>query len=242
MKPMKKSVKYTLIGLGVLELFVAALFGFAILLGAQMHRLPLVGAMFPDPAQVESPADHEAPPKEAVDVPPKPLVAKLGVLETFSMQAPYSSSELKKLVEDLKAKDRELELRQGNLNQRESILDQRAELLDERYADLRELFARLEERAAELDLREAEIERAEDAKAAREEQSWDTLSQLFADGDAEELSGKLLGYEPEQAARLLQRLDPDRAKELLEALPEERWRAYAEAFSAIPSGTSKGRP
>jgi hypothetical protein len=236
---MKKPVKYALIGLGVLELFVAALFGFAILLGAHMHRLPLVGAMFPDPAQAEGPVDHQAALKEPIETPPKPQIAKLGVLETFSMQAPYSSSELKKLVEDLKAKDRELELRHGELNQRESILDQRAELLDEKYADLRELFGRLEERAEELDLREAEIGRAEDAKTAREEESWDTLSQLFADGDAEELSGKLLGYEPEQAARLLQRLDPDRAKELLEALPEERWQAYAEAFSAIPSGPAK---
>ena len=236
---MKKPVKYALIGLGVLELFVAALFGFAILLGAQMHRLPLVGAMFPDPSRLEGPADTQVPVEQAVDARPKPRIAKLGVLDTFSMEAPYSSAELKELVEDLKAKDRELELRHGELDQREALLDQRAELLDERYADLRQLFARLEQRAAELDLREAEIGRTEDAEAAREEQGWDTLSQLFADGDAEELSGKLLGYEPEQAARLLQRLEPDRAKELLEALPEERWRAYAEAFSAIPTGPAK---
>jgi prepilin-type N-terminal cleavage/methylation domain-containing protein len=69
-------------------------FGNPLLAWVEDHTAPR------DPLQVEDPAEREAPGEKTAEAPPKPLVAKLGVLETFSMQAPYSSSELKKLVEE----------------------------------------------------------------------------------------------------------------------------------------------
>jgi hypothetical protein len=44
---MKKPLLYALIGLGAVELFLAAMVAFAYVLDADLHRLPLIGALFP---------------------------------------------------------------------------------------------------------------------------------------------------------------------------------------------------
>jgi hypothetical protein len=235
---MKKPLLYALIGLGAAELFLAAMVAFAYVLDAELHRLPLIGALFPaDPAPADPSAAAPAPEPDAIT--PAARLSRLGVLETFSMESPYSASELAALVGELEHRRDDIERRHAELDEREAQLEQRAELLDEKYADLRELFVRLEQRAAELDLRAAEVQRDETAAAEREAAKWKGLAQLFADGDAEELSAKLLGYEPGAAARILNQLEPDRAKELLDALPPERWQPYAEAYSGHPSGKPK---
>jgi hypothetical protein len=227
---MKKPLLYALIGLGALELFLAAMVAFAHVLDAELARLPLIGALFPADVPPAEPAGAQPEPSpDAITEPGR--LARLGVLESFSMESPYSASELAELVGELKRRRDEIELRHAELDEREARLESRAELLDEKYADLRELFARLEERAAELDMRAAEIQRDETAASEREASGWRTLAQLFADGEPEDLSARLLGYEPADAARILNQLEPDRAKELLDALPPERWQPYAEAYS-----------
>jgi hypothetical protein len=235
---MKKPLLYALIGLGALELFLAAMVAFAHVLGAELDSLPLIGALFPADEPPAEPAVAAEPGRDAITPPGR--LARLGVLETFSMESPYSASELAELVGELERRREEIELRHAELDEREQRLESRAELLDEKYADLRELFVRLEERAAELDLRAAEVQRDESAASEREASGWRTLAQLFAEGDAEDLSGRLLRYEPAAAARILSQLEPDRAKELLDALPPERWQPYAEAYSGHSPGQAQG--
>ena len=231
---MKKPVVYTLIGLGAVELFLAAMVAFGYMLGADLHRLPLVGALFHEDEEPEEPVHHAT--AEKTEELPTTRLARLGVLETFSMESPYSASELGALVAELEKRRDEIELRHKELDEREANLTARAELLDEKFADLRELFTRLEERAAELDARASEVQRDESVAAERDASLWKSLSAQFEDGEPEDLAARLLKYEPAKAARILSELEPDRAKELLDALPPEKWQPYAEAYSGHPAG------
>ena len=230
---MKKPAKIALIAGGSLGAFVIAFTGFSLMLGTPPHEIAVMGSLFPTPT-VEDEAETSVA-RVSEEEPPRPRVrnAGLGVLDVFRIDSPYSTSELDRLVKDVKRKLGELDQRHRESERREGELDERASFLDDQYATLQELRSGFESWEGELNLRQAEVERDESAREAREDASWRRLSKLFEKGDSREQASRLKGYEPEDAALILSQLKPARAQELLDGLPEADWQDYAEAYRLL---------
>ena len=156
--------------------------------------------------------------------------AGIGVLDIFQIESPYSTAELEELVRTLEAKLDEVDQRLLDVGEREQRAEDRSTFLDEQYATLSKLRTGLETWENELRQREAEVARDEEARAAREAESWTRLAKLFEKGDAADQSERLLSYTPEEAASILFRLKPTRAQELLDQLEGDSWKQYAEAY------------
>jgi hypothetical protein len=193
------------------------------MLGADLHALPAVGGLFPEPieqsldpelnelntsveAQVE--ADMRSP-EQVVDNSASPL-------HSFLLPSPWSSDEL----EDL---ERQLKTRLNALTEAEKDLDQRKASLEESQRHLAELQAELEsvrngmidERDETVALQE-EVKNEEAAAAEKRVESFKQMSSLFAEGDADEMSKMLLDmYTPDEIGLVLAGLPPERVQELM---------------------------
>jgi ribosomal protein L29 len=246
---MNASLKHLLLGAGGVALFCGAFVGFAKWRGADLHELPWIGLLFPlpedDAGAVRVHPDAELHPRpratpaeeEPVRLRQEPAkVARAGLLDAFTLESPYSASELQALVDALKESHREAEIRLEAIAAREAAVEAREQSVADREQELAELKARLDEmtqRAASgsLDPQRSKAEQLEDL-------TWSAKSALFADGDAETLAARLVAYPPIEAARILAGLPPERAQELRGALPESRWREYAEAYASMRALTS----
>ena len=230
---MNKAVKLAAIGLGANALFATTFVGFALMRGAALHEIPLIGKLAAAPTEVE-PATEPPGPEQLDPEKPFPPVrtANAGVFDVFRLEAPYSGRELSKLVDELKSKRMEVERRLAELETLDEHLAERQRVLDEQFRTLQQMRTGLEEFEAELEARAAEVARDEASREQRGAARWSTLAGLFEEGDAEELSTRLMEYEPADAARVLKALPDERARQLLGALPEAQWKDYAEAYSA----------
>lgn len=241
---MNQSLKHLLLGAGGIALFCGAFVGFAKWRGAELHELPWIGLLFPVPHDVagDAPAhpDLERPSRpgaaqpEAEPVRPRQepsKVARAGLLDAFSLESPYSASELQALVDALEASHREAEIRLEAIAAREAAVEVREAAVADREQELAELKSRLD--AMTQGAGSAPLETRRSTAEQLEELTWSAKSALFAEGDAETLATRLIAYPPIEAARILAGLPPERAQELLGALPEARWREYAEAYASM---------
>lgn len=238
---MNPVLKMTLVAVGSAAGFAGAFTGFSFALGAKGHEIAIVGGLFPQPPDGEVAEDDpapEPPPEIPASMRRPARKAGIGVLDIFSIDSPYSSSELDELAEKLQRKLREVEQRLVAVAERESHADDREQFQGEQYAQLQKLRTGLEEWERELRQRADEIDRDEAARADRETQSWARLSKLFEKGDAEDQGARLLSYAPEEAARILLQLKPSRAQELLDNVPGESWKDYAEAYRLMEPETA----
>ena len=238
---MNTVVKASLLGAGGILLFGGAFVGFAKARGADMHALPLIGAMFSAPPQSEPIADAPpaAEPHAATTAPNAPAheatqvrTARAGLLDVFSLDAPFQKSELEQLVESLKQSQHESLERLDAIAAREKVLDEREKGLDERQQTLEKLKQQLEAKAREQSALDASTEDPA-ARAARIQETWVTRGSLFAEGETDRLVERLQSFSAADAAHILVTLDPARARELLDALPPAKWREYAEAYSML---------
>jgi len=223
---MNKLLKTALIGVGASAGFLCAFVAFSRALGAGWHEIALVGPLFPAPPEEAAPQEPRVIIKQ--ERPMRP--AGIGVLDIFQIESPYSTAELEELVRTLEAKLDEVDQRLLDVGEREQRAEDRSTFLDEQYATLSKLRTGLETWENELRQREAEVARDEEARAAREAESWTRLAKLFEKGDAADQSERLLSYTPEEAASILFRLKPTRAQELLDQLEGDSWKQYAEAY------------
>ena len=212
-----------------LSLFGLSFIGFSLASGAPRHEIALIGWLFdppPDPEEGEEPpAPEEAPSDLEV------LESRMGALATYSLEPPFTEGELQRMVDEIKGRQLELQRWEEELVEREGRSQERQETVDEQFESLAEMRLRLEEFELELDLREREVERGEAARAEREEAAFLKTAELFKEGDAEELSKRLLEFPSDEAAKILQALGKERARELLAALPDSSWKEYADAYA-----------
>jgi len=255
---MNPFVKSSLLSLGGVVLFAGAFVGFAKLRGAEWHEIAVIGAFFPKPPEGEpdpslAEADHESghepgataevPPvarehEPARKPPPEVRSARLSLLDAFSLESPYTSSQLQALADSLEAKNREAEQRLAAIAEQEQLIADRMEALNEHQGALQELRAKLERMQEELRVRSEELEKDSSLRETREAEEWRARGKLFEEGEAEQLAKRLLAYAADDAAKILVTLEPERARELLDALPEAQWQAYAEAYSEATARAS----
>lgn len=243
---MKPIVKYISMGAAGLVLFTGAFVMFAKMSGAPMHEIPLLGHLFPAPSEtsdaiasvgavehaVEHAAGPEAPAKDAPKSDARALEANIGVLGSFLLPSPFSTSELSDLQRELRTALTDAKQRLVKIQERESRLDEWEHSLEGRVAELQEMRGLLEKHELELALREEEQKRDETAKSARDTQSWKELGKFFEDGDPEELAKKLAQFDPKEAVKILRSLDDERASQIVNALPADKYHVYLEAYRA----------
>lgn len=196
------------------------------MLGADLHTLPVVGGLFPEPQeqsldpalnemntsveeQVE--ADRRSP-DQVVDNSASPLHA-------FLLPSPWSSDQLEGL-------ERQLKTRMNAIAEREKDLDKRQADLEESQRHLAELQTELEsvrngmieERDETVALQE-EVKQEEAAAAEKRIASFKQMSSLYAEGDPSESAQMLLDmYPPDDIGLVLSGLLPERVKELMSGI------------------------
>src|SRR5882672_1422859 len=240
---MNTVVKASLLGAGGLLLFGGAFVGFAKARGANMHALPLVGAMFaappaPEPGPSPAPATEThtettaAASSATTHTETSVRTARAGLLDVFSLDAPFEKVELERLVESLKRSQHDSLERLDAIAAREKELDEREKVLDERQKTLEKLKLQLDAQAHQQNALDLSTEDPA-AHEARIQEAWVTRGLLFAEGETDRLVERLQGFSSTDAAHILLTLDPARARELLDALPPAKWREYAEAYSTL---------
>ncbi len=242
---MNNPLKIALFGAAGATLFLVSYVGFAKVVGADMSRLPVVGGLFSAPPSVNAVDDETAtedgPSAQADAAQLTETRARelrtpqraASIIDFFTVQAPFSSEELKRVSDELLASANRLELERRELALRESALDERQEKLDEDFATLTRLQTSLDDWASELRQRSLELDRDASIKLESDARVHARIGELFAEGDPEELVTRLGMFAPDEAAKILVTLSPDRANKLLAAMKvDERWLEYAEAYAA----------
>jgi flagellar motility protein MotE (MotC chaperone) len=162
----------------------------------------------------------------------------LGVLSAWTIDSPFSASELKGLADELKLKREQLRVEIKNLDRRAGELDAREEALAEQFAALDEIRGRLEAFETELLVRSEEVQRDEAAKSTRDERVYEKLADLFAGLEPNDAGVRLTAYPPAEATKILLHLDEKRAVEILNSFSGDRYleytRAWAEAAGSKP--------
>ncbi|MCK6445911.1 MAG: hypothetical protein L6Q99_05910 [Planctomycetes bacterium] len=166
--------------------------------------------------------------------------ATADLLGSFKFDSPYTSDELRELVETLEKKNAELDRRMAELATKEELADDRLEAIEDRQKALDAMKTELEELQAELAARAEELQDETEKKTEVEQKSIKALGAMFEDGELDALASRLTTYGPKEAAKILVTLTPERAKELLDALPQAKWREFAEAYTkALAAKTAK---
>jgi len=224
-------------GLGGLSLFVVAFLGFAAMSGTPLSELAVIGPMFAeeeDPEEELAALLEDSGPAPSIATAKQVIEANMGMLKVFALEPPFTSEELQTLAVNLKSAKLGYDERMRKLDEREATIGVREELLTEQFSALEEIRAELERYEEDLNLRSAEVGQDEKAQATTEAARWAEVSNLFAGGDVDELSSRLLRYDAAEAAQILSHLDKSQASSLLNALPADKWKEYVDAFSDLP--------
>jgi flagellar motility protein MotE (MotC chaperone) len=230
---MTRTLEIAFMALGSLALFAVAFVGFAAKQGAPLGDLPVVGDLLAS----EEVAEEDDPEIDLVaEVDRKTdrqiVQAGVGLLAAYRLPLPFSGEELGRLAGELKARKNELDRRAFALDGRELRIAEREEIQAAQFEALDEMRADLERIELELEQRAAEVARDVSATKERNEASAQTRATLFAEGEPEELVGRLTKFGADDAADILVSLGPERATELLNALPETAWLEYANAYTS----------
>lgn len=240
---MNTAVKAALIGAAGASLFLGSYVGFAKVIGADMTRLTVIGNLFSAlPAKDAEPSEEPEEQAEPAALSSSALSRELrtprraaSIIDFFSVKAPFSSEEFKRLSDELLASSDRIELRERQLNQRERELDERSQKLDEDFSTLTRLQTSLDDLASELRQRELELERDVGVRVESEAKVHARIGELFITGDPEELVTRIMMFDAPEAAKILATLEPERANALLAAMQSnERWLEYAEAYAQRP--------
>ncbi len=223
-------------GLGGLSLFVCAFLGFAAMSGTPLSELAVIGPMFAEEQSAEAQLDEllqGSEPKTVNSTSKQVIEANIGLLKTFALEPPFTSEELQTLTVNLKSAKLGYDERMRNLEERETELERRETLLSDQFTALEEIRSELERYEEDLKRRSAEVGQEENIQEKTEAARWAEISNLFAGGDVDDLSKRLLRYDASEAAQILSNLDKDRATVLLNSLPDDKWKLYVDAYSEL---------
>ena len=233
---MGKLIEIIAMSIGGISLFTVCFLGFAITSGKPLAEVPLVGPLLAmDPAEgpvvkVVSPADQiptSARPKAEI------LDHTSGVLQTFSVQSPFSQVELRELADSLKDTKAELERRTKEVKTRGADLELKSEALDDREQRMAQLRVQYEEDVKELLLRESEIKRAEELSSDRDQRVYQNKASSLADLDPAEAVKRLETYKVEEVAKVLHAMEDGPAAEIVKVLPQDRWEEVVDRLSRL---------
>ena len=221
---------YGLIGL---TLFAGSYVGIALVSGAPLHQVAGI-SMFvstPEGAAESGDGSNMADVEGAVPTPSELIEANVGLLGAYMIESPFSGSELRNLVGELKEQVREQTIERERLRMRNLELDEWEQALRERQAELAELRTKLEDLEGAVDLRMSELIRDESARDEKELQGWKDLAKLYTGGDAAVNAKMLTEESPKDAAKILRQLTDADAGEILRLItPNSVRKEYSDAY------------
>jgi len=245
-------IKTGAVALGGLMLFGGSFVGVAAIYGDSMSEVALIGRFFErpplndeaeggdevasldpsaGPAEVKDTTDLSSMPDDRRTIHEAALAQRASLpLRSFLLESPFSAAQLAELELQLEAQVNEGERILMDLSDRERRLEIREQQVTDRWREIEEMKALLLERENELAKLDIELKRDQQVAEEREAKSWADLAALFQDGDADDLSPKLLTMDPDDAALVLRQLQPDRVSELLNQLNPEKYQLYVDAY------------
>ncbi|MCP5022259.1 MAG: hypothetical protein GY930_10835 [bacterium] len=193
------------------------------MLGAELHELPAIGGLFPEPpvaaidpslnelnTSVEEQVDADIrSPEQVMDHSSSPLHA-------FLLPNPFSTDQLEELESQLKTRLNAIAEREKELDARQLDLEESQRHLAALQRELESVRSGLiEERDETVALQEEN--KIKDAASAEERvESFKLMSSLFAEGDVDVKSQMLLDmYPPKEIGLVLAGLPPERVAVLM---------------------------
>ena len=231
---MKKFLPQLIYGVVGLTLFVGSYVGIAVMSGANLHEVAGINLFVNAPEGEEAETEVAA---SKVDAPPSTgpelVEANVGLLGAYMIESPFSGTELRNLVGELKKQMREHSVERERLQVRSLELDEWEQSLRERQSELAELRTKLEDLESSIDLRMAELSQDEAANDEQELQGWKDLAKLYKGGEAE-VNAKMLAEESAaDAALILRELGEAQAGEILRLMtPASVRKQYMDAYRA----------
>lgn len=240
MKNLIPYITYTAIGSA---LFAGSYVGIAAMSGAPLHEVAGINFFVEPPEVVEDEFETNEVATTETNTDPQSgeelLEANVGLLGAYMIESPFSGTELRDLVNELKRQQREHTLERERLQVRALELDEWEQALRERQSELAELRTKLEDLEGTIDLRMAELIRDEGARNEEELASWKKMAKLYTDGTPEVNALMLAEESPEDAALILHELDEAQAGEILRLMePTTLRKKYLDAYRLAGTGSS----
>jgi len=233
---MGKFVEILAMTLGGISLFAVCFLGFAITSGKALDEVPLIGPLLMEDTPEMDP-DADLTPAERIPTSMRPetdiLQHTSGVLQTFSVQSPYSQSELKELADTLKETRMKLDRRILDVESESESLALRNEGLNDREERLETFKQQLEARARELTLREAEVKNEERIASEKEQLVYVNKANSLSQLQPAEAVTRLATYQVEEIARILHAMKTEPADMIVKALPQERWEEVVDRLARM---------
>lgn len=245
---MSKFIEILAMVLGGLSLFLVCFLGFAVLSGKPLSSLPVVGGWIEEPqeestsvasgseadgAEVSEAAQRAARAERSET---EVVQASIGMMGAWSLPSPYSKTELKELVEEVKGRLKLVESRERDVEERERAVQVDERAVKDQFATLEELQQNLEEFGRELELREREVQTNEADRAERERMKWVKVAGVLGSLDPTEAGLRLVEYAPEEAAHILHAMPDEQAGEILNQVSQD-WKAYVDAYTQLPESS-----
>lgn len=228
---MTRPLELAALSLGGLSFFTVAFLGFAVTSGVPLHSIAVIGPLFPPSEEPEQEVERVS---EGSLSELEVIQANRGVLAAYQIPPPFSGEELQELSQELRNARARQSGREESLDAREQELVEREEAVDSQLTALERMRDVLEAEAVALELRAEEVSRDEQVEATRNLGAWKKRAELFKGASAKKVVDRLMEYEPDEAAILLQLLDTKTANELLSAIDKGRWKAYQDAYAEAP--------
>lgn len=237
---MNSILKIAVFGIGGISLFAGTYVGIAAISGAPMHEVAGLSSFFDAPetgeaieGQPESTAEGEAAPETDGQ---KLLEENAGLLGGFMIESPFTGTEMRNLVSELKKQMREMRVERERLAVRELELDEREQALRERQAQLADQRTMLEDLETTIALSMGELEHAETVQDEKDLQALRQMAKLY-DGDDETVNVLMLTEEsPADAAVILRELGDKKAAGLLRLItPASERRKFMDAYRQLLS-------
>jgi flagellar motility protein MotE (MotC chaperone) len=225
---MTRPLEIAALSLGGLSFFSVAFLGFAVSSGVPLNRMAVIGPLF---ATDEEPTEEPEDPEDEFQSELEVIQSNRGVLAAYQIPPPFSGEELQDLAQELRNTRLRQTQRDLGLDDREQQITEREEAVFTQLAALERMRDVLENEADALAVRSQEVARDEAAEVERNLSAWRKRADFFKGASPKKVVSRLLEYEPQEAATILQLLDPKTANGLLAALPEDRWKEYGDAYA-----------
>jgi len=230
---MSAYLKYVLLAVGGIGLFIGTYTTVAVFSGAPLHEVAGIGMFVEAPEGAE---DGDAAEGVADATPEEPaegakvLEQNVGLLGTFMIDSPFNGAELRGLQDELKRKAKEHEIERQRLGLKALELEEWEARLKDQFAGLADRRTMLEELESSIALRMAELTRDESAKAEAEQKSWRDMAKLYAGGEAAANAFLIAEEDAEHAALILRALPEEEASAILQELQPAKRKEFMDAY------------
>lgn len=219
---MNRIIEIIAMALGGFSLLAVSFLGFAVMTGAPLHEMAVVGSLFESPEKTDAELLEEKKRDERPATNKELLEINEASLSSWSLPSPFSVIELEGLETKLRERSNEQDMRTMKLDARETELDQQTDQIAEQLETLTSMRESLQALSSELDSRSSEVERDE------------LMAEADADAEARKIAEMLGSFDLEARATCLLETYTDSAALILSHMPEKASKTLAQMYQVDP--------